>query len=179
MTGNPTDITKNKLNILYFLDRISEPVLELTIEKAMIENEFMNYFSFKTYINELEEEGFVRAIQIIDKSHYEILDRGRETLNYFNDLILGSEKEVLSKYIDKNINDICKSKEMMIDYKKTGNSKYQVDVNLLEKENSYFRLTLEVPSKESVDKIIGNWTNNSSDVYVEIMNLLFKEKRSN
>lgn len=179
MTENPTDITKNKLNILYFLDKISAPVLELLIEKAMIENEFMNYFAFKTYINELEEEGFVRVIQIVDKNHYEIIDRGRETLDYFNDLMLGSEKERLIKYIEKNIKDICKSKEMMIDYKKTGDSQYQVDINLLEKEKSYFRLTLEVPSRESADTIINNWSNNSSDIYVEIMNLLFKKGAGN
>lgn len=176
MAENQTDITRSKLNILYFLDKVSEPVLELMIEKAMIENELMNYFVFRTFINELVEEGFVRMIQIVDKNHYEIMDRGRETLSYFSDLMLGSEKDIILKYIDKNINDISKSNEMMIDYKKIGNSKYQVDVNLLEKANSYFRLTLEVPSKESVDRIVRNWSNNSSDVYVEIMDLLFKER---
>ena len=68
---------------------------------------------------------------------------------------------------------------MMIDYKKTGDSQYQVDINLLEKEKSYFRLTLEVPSRESADTIINNWSNNSSDIYVEIMNLLFKKGAGN
>ena len=67
----------------------------------------------------------------------------------------------------------------MIDYKKTGDSQYQVDINLLEKEKSYFRLTLEVPSRESADTIINNWSNNSSDIYVEIMNLLFKKGAGN
>lgn len=176
MLENDANTTKSKLNILFLLDTIAAPILELTIAEAMIENELMDYFTFKTFLNELEEDGFIRCFEIVDKNHYEILERGKETLQYFGDLILGNEKEALLKYIDNNINDIYKSKEMMLDYKKMGNSKYQIDISLVEGGSPYFNLTVEVPSKESVDKILDNWTSNSSDMYVEIMNLLLKKR---
>ena len=176
MIEKDIDMTKNKLNILFLLEKIKEPVLELIITKAIIENELMDYFSLKTYLNELEEEGFIRSLYIVDKNHYEIAERGRETLNYFENLMMGSEKDILLKYVMDNIQDINKSKEMMLDYKKLASSQYQVDINLLEEDSSYFRLTVQVPSKDSVDKILNNWSEQSSDLYVEIMNLILKNK---
>ena len=76
MIEKDIDMTKNKLNILFLLEKIKEPVLELIITKAIIENELMDYFSLKTYLNELEEEGFIRSLSIVDKNHYEIAERG-------------------------------------------------------------------------------------------------------
>lgn len=176
MIEKDLDMTKNKLNILFLLEAINEPVLELIVTKAMIENELMDYFSLKTYLNQLEEEGFIRAISIIDKNHYEIADRGKETLRYFENLMLSSEKDLLQKYIDENIHDIYKSKEIMLDYKKLPNSQYQVDINLLEEDSAYFSLVVHLPSKESVERTLDNWSNKSSELYVEIMNLIMKNK---
>lgn len=175
MIDNQVDITRSKLNILCFLEMVAEPVLERMLEMAMIESDLMDYFSLKAFLNELEEESFVRSILIVDKKHYAILPRGSASLQFFSDRMLGSERERISNFVQKNIHEIHKLKEIVVDSRKTESAQYEVEIHLLEKNHPYFKMKLEVPSKESADRIVENWKENSSELYVDIMNQLLQK----
>lgn len=172
MIGKDVSMTKNKLNILFLLNEIQEPISELNIAQAMIENNFMEYFSFKKYLGELEQSNFIQVQEILDQTYYILSERGKSTLEYFENIMMGSEKKLILKYIQENRSNLTKYRELHIDHKKISDQRYLVEVKLLENESAFFSLDVEVPSKGMMERIIDNWNSNSTDLYLDIMGLL-------
>ncbi len=177
MFDQRTDITKSKLNILYVLNAVGEAVSELNLAQSLIQNDLMEYFSFMQYLLELEESNFITKHEILEQIYYKITSRGKETLEYFSSRMMGSEKQLMDRYVELNRKDLTRYKEIFSDFKKISDSKYQVQIKLLEKENPFFEIGFEVPSKKIAEDIINNWNNNSSKLFIDIMNLMVSSKK--
>lgn len=177
MLGQSVDIAKSKLNILFFLNQVGEPVTELGIAHGMIENDLMEYFSFKQYINELEVADFIQKHNILDKTYFGITKRGKITLEYFENKMMGSEKKRIHQYVIDNIQNLTRYKEIYTDYKKVGDSRYEVEIKLVEQENSFFSMKIEIPTKKMCEDIVDNWNEKPLDMYIQVMNMMISNNR--
>ncbi|MDO4710965.1 MAG: DUF4364 family protein [Peptostreptococcaceae bacterium] len=177
MLGKSVDVAKSKLNILFLLNKVGDPVEEYGIAHAMIENDLMEYFSYKQYIAELESANFIAQQNILGKTYYGITKRGKITLEYFSNKMMGSEKKLIDRYVEENIQSLTRYKEIYTDYKKRADSKYQVDVRLMDRETPFFSLTMEVPTKKMSEEIIEHWNQKPLDMYIRIMNMMISNKK--
>ncbi len=175
MSGKNT-MAKDKLNILFFLDSIGEPISELSIEHGMMENDLMEYFSFKQYMMELENSSFIQKHIILEKPYYSVTEHGKNSLEYFSSKMMGSEKKLIKKYIEEHFDELTKYQDIYTNFKKIGDSRYQVDIEILENKSSLLSLSVEVPSKKMCLDIIDNWNNNPSKMYIHLMNLMISNK---
>lgn len=181
MLDQKIDITKNKLNMLYLLNSVGDAISELDLAQSMIQNDLIEYFSFMQYLLELEQASFIEKQEILGKTYYRITSRGKDALQYFHGRMMGSEREVMDRFIEKNKKILTRYKDIYADYKKISDSKYQVEIKLMEKESAFFEIKFEVPSKKISENIIDNWNKNSSKLFIDIMNIVVakNEEESN
>ena len=59
MYENSSELAENKLLMLYVLKTINEPISNIQLTEIILENNFINYFTFQQYLAELEESKFV------------------------------------------------------------------------------------------------------------------------
>lgn len=177
MLGRNADTARNKLNILFFLNKVGEPIAEIGLAHGMIETDLMQYFMFKQYVGELQEANFIAKQEILGQIYYEITKRGKITLEYFESKMMGSEKKVIDRYVEEHIQELTRYKEIYTDYKRLGDSKYQVDIKLSERGAVFFSLTVEVPTKKMCEDIVASWNKKPWDMYIQMMNMMIENKK--
>ncbi len=176
MLGHEISMTKNKLNILFLIQNVGEPIEENHIAKAMIENDLMEYFSFKQYVSELEATDFIEKVELFGRMYYRITSRGKNALEFFENKMLGSEKKLLLRFIEKNSAELTKYKEVYMDYRKVSDGKYHLEIKLMENGNAFFSMLSELPNKNMCEKMIKAWNKNPSDMYIKLMNIMLPEE---
>lgn len=173
------DMTKNKLNMLYFLECVKEPISEIDIARGMIENEFMQYFSFKQYLIELENSDFVKKHMILEQPYYQISERGSMALEFFSNKMMGVEKMRIQEYVNIHESELVRYKQIVANYKKVAEAQYEVEVKMMDNDKPFFSVNLEIPSKNICEKIIKNWNENPSKMYVNLMNIMVGASEKN
>lgn len=176
MFGNDKNITKNKLNILYFLSNVDDYTEDINLERAMIETDLLDYFSIKQYISELESMDFVEKKDIINKTYYKITSKGRDALKFFKSKTLGIETKKISKFIEENNNDINIDYNILGNFEKIEENTYKVILNIMRQEEEFFNMSFNVPSISLAEDIINNWKNNSTEKYANIIKIMMDKE---
>lgn len=178
MYGKTEDeLTKSKLYILFLLSKVDEPFSNLNITQTFIETDIIEYFPLQQYIFELEKSAFISKMQVERKDYYQITERGKSALNYFENRMLGIDKKKLEEYLEENLSKFNRYKEIKADYSKnaeTGNM--EVVLQLINKDRPFINLKLEVPTADTAKTMCKNWDQFASDIYGEIITLLTKKR---
>ncbi|NRT27469.1 putative transcriptional regulator [Clostridium beijerinckii] len=67
MYESSSELAENKLLMLYVLKSIKNPISNTQLTEIILENNFINYFTFQQYLSELEESKFVEYHDVNDK----------------------------------------------------------------------------------------------------------------
>lgn len=174
--GSNRELAENKLILLYILEKINMPISNLQITKVILENKFMNYFLLQQFLNELSESSFLAAEDINDKTIYTITPSGRQTLEYFVNLIPFGIKG----RIDDTIASIRKSikNETLItaDFTPESEKEFVVSCKVNEDNFSLIDLKITVGTKNDARTICENWKKHSQSIYAEIIESLTKKR---
>ncbi len=181
MYGKSEDeLTKSKLYILFLLNMVDEPFLNLNITQTFVETDIIEYFPLQQYLFELEKSSFISKMEVERKAYYQITERGKSALNYFENRMLGIDKKKLEEYLEENLSKFNRYKEIKADYSKnveTGNT--EVVLQLINKDRPFINLTLEVPTAETAKNMCKNWDQFASDIYGEIITALTQKREDN
>ncbi|MEN8908175.1 MAG: DUF4364 family protein [Clostridiales bacterium] len=171
-----SNLAENKLILLYTLSKIELPISNQQINKFILDNKFMNYFSMQEYLNELCEDKLVSSTEYEGKSCYLLTDKGRKILEYFS----GHIPKVVKVQIDLNIPNIKKSvkNELFItsNLKHKSNNDYIVECKIKEQDFDLINLKLHVGSKPNANNICVNWKKHSEIIYNDIIDILTKKR---
>lgn len=171
---NTEELAQNKLLLLYIIAKSEKPFTNQEITDLILENNYMNYFLVQQYISELIKSNFIVINEIDNKKTYHLLDKGKLTLDYFEDRI--NEKIKNEILIILGISDLPKDKkELISEYYMEDNNTYTVNLKLAEDENTLFSLYLNLPNEKQAKEICENWKNNPEYIYKNILNLVVGE----
>lgn len=175
-SGNNREMVENKLILLYIIDRINMPISNMQITRLILENKYMNYFFLQQFLNELCESNFIESTLIDDKSVYKITETGKQTLEYFLDMIPFG----IRTRFDNSISSIRRNlkNEILItaDFIPERENEYIVSCKVHEDDFSLIDLKVTVGTKNDAREICDNWKKNSQVIYSEIINSLIKKR---
>ena len=80
-------LTLYKLIILKMLDQVNSPLTNSQISEFILEKEYTNYFTLQQVLSEMEETGLVTVASSHSTSLYHMTDAGRNTLEFFGNMI--------------------------------------------------------------------------------------------
>lgn len=177
--GSNRELAENKLILLYIIDKINVPVSNLQITKLILENKFMNYFFLQQYLNELCSSGFLHQKEEDSKTFYSITESGKQTLNYFINLIPTGIKGRIDNTIFSIRKKIKNETHITADFIPERENEYIVSCKVHEDDFSLIDLKITVGTKNDARRICRNWEKYSHEIYPEIINILIKDRDSN
>lgn len=173
MYKNSSELAENKLLMLYVLKSIKEPISNTQLTEIILENNFINYFTFQQYLSELEESKFVEYQEANDKKLLILTEKGDNVLTLFKARISPSQISIIDEYIKEKISTIKKELTIHADYTLgSGDDSFIVDLKAIEDQALLMELKLSVPTKKQAALICNKWKENPSEIYTNVINIL-------
>lgn len=169
------ELAENKLLLLYILKTLKQPISNTQLTEIVLENSFINYFTLQQYVNELEEAQFIEYSEVMDKNLMKLTPKGDSVLSFFKDRISSSKMSLINEYIKSHIDLIKKELTIHSDYTIGENDTFIVDIKALEDDSPLIELKLSVPTKKQATYLCNKWQENPSEIYNQIINLLFDD----
>ena len=157
MYESSSELAENKLLMLYVLKSIKDSISNTQLTEIILENNFINYFTFQQYLAELEESKFVEYHEANDKKLLILTKKGDSVLSFFKDRISASKISIIDEYIKENIESIKKELTIHADYTPSNNDSFIVDLKAIEDQALLMELKLSVPTKNQAVLLCNRW----------------------
>lgn len=170
--GSNKEIVQNKLIIMYIMHGLNIPVSNIHITKLVLETRLMNYFMFQQCLNELHESKLVS----LSHGQYVLTEAGNNALQYFLNLIPPGIKKQLDKTASSNRKEIREETLITADFIPESEEKFTVACGINENDFALIELKAAVGTKKEARTVCENWRNHSSEIYMEIIEALTKNR---
>ncbi len=175
MSNSTDSLAQSKLIILYLLRKMNMPVSLAHVQHLALSAEYMDYFSLSAYLAEMTNKKQIIKTKENEQTCYSITSSGLQTLSYFENMLSDEIKESISKYVYENKPHLKDELEVRAVYNEVYKDNYNVNLSYSENSDKLIEINLSSLSKDYAKKIVHNWKNNASDIYLSILkNLLNK-----
>ena len=166
------DDAKAKLLILFFMDQVDIPLTGDQLYRAMYENDCMDYFMFQQVFYELEEKGYIALRPMAFGHAFSVTERGKETLQLFEDSLPNSEREKLSSYALKNRESLRTETQLVSSMQEKPDGSYEVRMAAQERDRVVLEIRLSVATRSMAQKIRSVWTVRAEEIYSSMLEKL-------
>lgn len=173
---NTEELAQNKLLLLYLIKTSNSPFNNSQITEFMLEKNYMNYFLVQQYLSELITSNFIEVLNQNSEEVYNIVEKGKVALSYFEERIPDKVKAELNDEFVKIEKEEKIETQILTEYYEKGNNQFVVNLKLVENEETLFSVYLDVATKKQADLICNRWKDNTEYIYQNIVNLLTDEK---
>ncbi len=167
---------KNKLLILFILDKYETPInQELLTQMCCVENNWVPYFCFAHFIDELVGARFIFTKPDPHNKNDSLLtisEDGKVCLSYFYSSIFKSVRDDVAEYIRNNKLEYRKKQEFVCTYEQNGDGTYSVNCMVLNGEMTMFELKFTVPTKAKANTVAAKWQETAPEVYRTYVEML-------
>lgn len=161
-----------KLIILQMLDESDSPISNTKLSDFFLSRDYTNYFTVQQIIHGLQQAELITAESTHNNTQYRITAAGRETLSLFPELVSPEICQDIREFFKENNVAIREDAELMADYYKTPNQKYEVRCQLKQKNIPVLDFKIQVKNTEIAEAICNNWHKQSEEVYTYLLDLL-------
>lgn len=164
-------VTENRLIILYLMYQMDMPLSWEHLYNFAV-NDYMDFFEFQTYINEMAQNGIIETNKEENITYYSLTDDGEKTVNTFSKLIPESKRKSIISYVRKNKGVIKKEYAVSANYFMYDENEYVVKCSFIEDDVTLMELNLTVVNKEMAKLVKKNWKQNVSTIYNNLLQSL-------
>ena len=166
-------MTLYKLMILYLLKQAKFPLSNSQLSEFFLEKEYTSYLTLQQVINELAQAGLITAKTLVNRTHLQITEEGRNTLSYFENRISDAIKTDIGEYLKKNELEMRNESSIQSNYYKAVNGEFETELTAVDKDVNLVTIRLTVPTEELAISICENWQKNNREIYQYLTTALF------
>ena len=162
---NQEPLTLYKLIVLYLLNKVSFPLTMAQVSDLILEKEYTSYLTLQQVINELAQAGLITAKTLVNRTHLQITEEGRNT--FF------AIKTDIGEYLKKNELEMRNESSIQSNYYKAVNGEFETELTAVDKDVNLVTIRLTVPTEELAISICENWQKNNREIYQYLTTALF------
>lgn len=166
-------LTLYKLIVLYMLNKVSFPLTHAQLSEFILDKGYTNFITLQQVIGELTDAGMITARSIRNRTHLDITEEGRETLQYFENRISDTIREEIDEHLKKNEFTLRNEVSVLSNYYKSTSGEYEAHLVAKDRDISLVDITLSVPLEEMAASICDNWQNKNQEIYKYLIEQLF------
>lgn len=166
-------LTLYKLIVLYMLDRVNFPLTKAQVMDYILEKEYTNFLTLQQAISELLDADMLKAKSIRNRTHLEITDEGKETLDFFSNRISTQIKDDIDRYFKENQFELKNEVSVISNYYKATSGEYEANLKIHEKKITLVEITLSVPTEDMASSICDKWESSCQEIYSTLVEKLF------
>lgn len=166
-------LTLYKLIVLYMLERVDFPLTKAQVGDFILEKEYTTFLTLQQAISELIDADMIKAKSIRNRTHLEITDEGRETLEFFGNRISSQIKEEINAYFVENKFQLKNEVSIISNFYKSTTGEYEANLIIKEKKINLVDITMSVPTEDMAQSICEKWEGASQEVYAFLVDKLF------
>ena len=170
---NQEPLTLYKLIVLYLLNKVSFPLTMAQVSDLILEKEYTNYLTLQQVINELAQAGLITAKTLVNRTHLQITEEGRNNISYFENRISDAIKTDIGEYLKKNELEMRNESSIQSNYYKAVNGEFETELTAVDKDVNLVTIRLTVPTEELAISICENWQKNNREIYQYLTTALF------
>lgn len=144
------------------------PITFEQIHKIIVDNNLMNYFFLRQYLNELVNNNFIK----LEDTKYDISDAGLSALKLFFTHIPLETRKKIDEYILMNKEKFKQESEYVASYYKKSQNEYIANCKVIENGIVLIEINISLVSAEQANIVCKNWQKHSSDIYSYIIKAL-------
>ena len=163
---NQEPLTLYKLIVLYLLNKVSFPLTMAQVSDLILEKEYTSYLT-------LQQAGLITAKTLVNRTHLQITEEGRNTLSYFENRISDAIKTDIGEYLKKNELEMRNESSIQSNYYKAVNGEFETELTAVDKDVNLVTIRLTVPTEELAISICENWQKNNREIYQYLTTALF------
>lgn len=175
MFENTLELAENKLLLLFILSEIKLPISNNQLTEIVLENNFINYFTFQQYLSDLHSAELIDYIEAEGKERITVSKKGLNVLSLFQNRISKEKLSVIHTYLSEKKIKIKNEITISADYTIEKKDNFIVSLKATEDEVILIDLKVNVPTKKQATNLCSKWKANSSILYNEIIQLLLKD----
>lgn len=161
--------TLYKLIVLTMLGKVDFPLTNAQISDFILGKEYTNYFTLQQVLSELAETGLAEIHSVRNSTYYEMTEQGRETLNFFGNMVSPAIHEDMDRYFKENAIALRDEMSVRADYFPNNNEEFNVRLRVMENDVPVIDLTLTVPAEEQANSLCNNWKKKNQKLYAYLM----------
>lgn len=173
MFEDTLELAENKLLLLYIFKKIKFPISDNAITEIILENDFINYFTMKQYLNELLSSNFITQIDKTNNHNLIITEKGLKVLCLFKNRISKDKLDIIDHYLEKQSQNIKEHLSINTHVLKDKNN-FIVDLKISENDSILMEIKLNVDSDKKAKKLCKKWEKNFSELYQKIVESLME-----
>lgn len=158
-------VTRDKLIVLYFLQKIDFELTREQVYQVMALNDWMNYFDFQTTMLELEEDGYIAAIPRSFGQGYRPTQLGREAISLFENTLPYSLREAMSSYVEEHMEELRLETQFQCDIQPWEEGGYTVQLKAMDRNAILFQISAILPNQEVAQRACKNWRTEAAALY--------------
>lgn len=176
MDYSANQLAKNKLIILYLIQKMSMALSNSEICQFALEKNYMDYFSVQQYISELVEAHLLKQNKYKNDTRYTLTQKGKDIINYFISHMAENIKNEIDFYVQQNKKRIHTESEVTAHYILQPNNDYVVKCALCDSDGiNLMEISFNVATLQQAKLICDNWKNNVSRIYGTILNTFISQ----
>lgn len=162
-------ITLYKLMILYLLKTVNYPLSNNQLSGFFLDYEYTTYFTLQEAISQLTEAKLITPHKTKNTTRYEVTKEGSETLNLFGQDIPEGAVEDMERFLKQNKLRLRQESSSFADYSQDENGNFIVHAEVREENAILYALDINVPDKESAERMCMNWSKHDQEIYAYLM----------
>ena len=165
---------RQRLTLLYFLDSVGILLTSEQIFSVFLEQDWGDYFSLSIALDDLRENGLLRANEKPAGMSYLITGRGKDALAEFLDRLPHSHRDAIKKYAATHKHRFLSEHQNLASFRRIGSGEYMVTCRSIEGERTLLTVELNVVSADSARDIARRWVDAAPGLYSDIVRTLAK-----
>lgn len=168
-------LAENKVLILYILNKLNRDITNDNLLNLILSIRDINYFYFKQFIVDLEENNYIIEYEKNGETVYKITTKGQETLQLTDDLLPGIMKLKVDNIFKEKLRELENEASVVAEFIPNNETDFIVKCSIVEHNSPVFQVQISASSREQAKLICDNWKKNSGTIYPSIIHMFTNE----
>lgn len=155
--NDPKQMVSLKIMILYVVKALGQEVRKTDLTDFFMFYDYMNFFEFQQYLNELIETGLIVEIADPNGARFLITEAGLTSIGFFSDRLDKSTKRELEWRLDIERSKKQVERKPEGKYIKESDGTHFAELKIMTGTELSFYLKLKVEDRESAETLISRW----------------------